>query len=327
MSLDVLAALIAAVPFAGAPLVLAALGETLAERGGVINLSLDGTIILSAMVAFAAARTLGSPWLGLAAGLATGAAVAGVLMLLGQLLGASELAVGFILTLACRDLAYFLGHAQARQPGPDLGILTVPWLADIPVLGPAVFRQSPVVLGSLAAVAGVWWFLWRCRSGLVLRAVGESPVAAAARGLTVGRVRALAGLAGGALAGTAGACYSLAVKPGWGHPQGCEGAGWIALAIVIFGGWQPWRVALGAFFFAAIQASGIVLQDVLPGLSGTLFQIAPFPVMVATLLVVNLRRSLVFREAARRVPLLGRLVPGGRAGPPGAIAGALDKGI
>ena len=252
--------------------------------------------------------------------------MAGVLLLLGQVFGASELAVGFILTLFCRDLAYFLGHSQARLPGPDLGILTVPLLADIPLLGTLVFRQSPVVLGSLAAVAGVGYFLTRTRPGLVLRAVGESPVAAKARGLPVRRVRLLAGLAGGALAGAAGACYSLAVKPGWGHPQGCEGAGWIALAIVIFGGWKPSRVALGAVFFAAIQLSGLVLQDVLPGLSGTLFQVAPFPVMIMTLLVVNARRSAAFREAARRVPLLGRLVPRSAGGAPGAIAGALDKG-
>ena len=158
-------------------------------------------------------------------------------------------------------------------------MLHLPGLSDLPVLGPALFRQSPVVLLSLAAVAGVWFFLMRTRSGLLVRAVGESPAAAASRGFAVRRVQILCCLAGGALAGCAGGFYSLSVKPGWGHPQGCEGAGWIALAIVIFGGWKPTRVALGALFFAAIQVAGIALQDVLPGLSGTLFQIAPFPVM------------------------------------------------
>ncbi len=327
MSLDYLAALLTAVLFAAAPLIVAALGETLAERGGVINLSLDGTIVFAAMAAFAAARTTGDPWIGLAVGAASGAAVAAVLILFGEALGASELAVGFVLTLFCRELAYFVGHAQARQPGPDLGVLHLPGLSDIPVLGPALFRQSPVVLLSLAAVAGVWFFLARTRAGLVVRAVGESPVAAAARGLPVRRVRVLCCLAGGALAGVAGGFYALSVKPGWGHPQGCEGAGWIALAIVIFGGWKPVRVALGALFFAAIQVAGIALQDALPGLSGTLFQIAPFPVMIATLLVVNLRRSAAFREAARRVPVLGRLMPRSSGGAPGAIAGALDRGF
>ncbi|OLN25867.1 Nucleoside ABC transporter, permease protein 2 [Desulfovibrio sp. DV] len=327
MSFEYLTALIAAVLFAAAPLILAALGETISERAGVINLSLDGTVLFAAMAAFAAARATNDPWLGLAAGGLAGAGIAAILGLFGLILGASELAVGFVLTLFCRELAYFMGHAQARQPGPDLGALNLPGLSDIPLIGPALFRQSPVVLLSLVAVGLVWLFLMRTRAGLVVRAVGESPLAATARGIAVTRVQFLCCLAGGALAGLAGGLYSLSVKPGWGHPQGCEGAGWIALAIVIFGGWKPVRVALGALFFAAIQVAGIALQDVLPGLSGTLFQIAPFPVMILTLLVVNLRRSAAFREAARRVPVLGRLVPRTAGGAPGAIVGALDKGF
>ena len=327
MSFEYLTALIAAVLFAAAPLILAALGETISERAGVINLSLDGTVLFAAMAAFAAARATNDPWLGLAAGGLAGAGIAAILGLFGLILGASELAVGFVLTLFCRELAYFMGHAQARQPGPDLGALNLPGLSDIPLIGPALFRQSPVVLVSLVAVGLVWLFLMRTRAGLVVRAVGESPLAATARGIAVTRVQFLCCLAGGALAGLAGGLYSLSVKPGWGHPQGCEGAGWIALAIVIFGGWKPVRVALGALFFAAIQVAGIALQDVLPGLSGTLFQIAPFPVMILTLLVVNLRRSAAFREAARRVPILGRLVPRTAGGAPGAIVGALDKGF
>lgn len=327
MSLEYLTALIAAVLFAAAPLILAALGETISERAGVINLSLDGTVLFAAMAAFAVARATDNPWLGLAAGGLAGAGIAAVLGVFGLILGASELAVGFVLTLFCRELAYFMGHGQARQPGPDLGALNIPGLSDIPLIGPAIFRQSPVVLLSLLAVGLVWFFLMRTRAGLVVRAVGESPLAAAARGLAVTRTQFLCCLAGGALGGLAGGLYSLSVKPGWGHPQGCEGAGWIALAIVIFGGWKPVRVALGALFFAAIQVAGIALQDVLPGLSGTLFQIAPFPVMILTLLVVNLRRSAAFREAARRVPLLGRLVPRTAGGAPRAIVGALDKGF
>lgn len=320
-------ALFAAVLFSAAPLMLAALGETISERGGIINLSMDGTVLFAAMAAFAVARLSGNPWLGLAAGAGAGGLVALVLAVFGLVLGASELAVGFVLTLFCRELAYFVGHGVARQAGPDLGSLHVPGLVDIPFLGPAVFGQSPVVLLSLVMVGVVWFFLMRTRPGLVLRAVGESPKAAASRGVAVKKVQFLCCVTGGLLAGCAGAAYSLAVKPGWGHPQGCEGAGWIALAIVIFGGWKPARVALGALFFAAIQVAGIALQDALPGLSGALFQIAPFPVMILTLLVVNLRRSAAFREAARRVPLLGHLMPRSAGGAPGAIVGALDRGF
>ncbi|EFL52648.1 inner-membrane translocator [Solidesulfovibrio fructosivorans JJ]] len=327
MSFGYMEALFASVLFAAAPLILAALGETVAERAGVINLSLDGTLLFAAMAAFTVARISGNAWLGLAAGAGAGAAVAAVLILFGQTLRVSELAVGFVLTLFCRELAYFLGHTQARRPGPNLGVLDIPGLADLPFLGKGVFHQSPVVLLSLLAVAGVWFFLLRTKAGLLVRAVGESPEAAKARGFSVARVRFWCCLAGGAMAGCAGGFYSLAVKPGWGHPQGCEGAGWIALAIVIFGGWKPVRVAFGAVFFAAIQVAGIALQDALPGLSGTLFQIAPFPVMILTLLVVNLRRSAAFREAARRVPILGRLMPRSAGGAPGAIVGALDRGF
>ena len=165
MTLDYLTALIAAVLFAAAPLILAALGETISERAGVINLSLDGTVLFAAMAAFAVARATNNPWLGLAAGGLAGAGIAAVLGVFGLILGASELAVGFVLTLFCRELAYFMGHGQARQPGPDLGALNLPGLSDIPLIGPAIFRQSPVVLLSLIAVGLVWFFLMRTRAG------------------------------------------------------------------------------------------------------------------------------------------------------------------
>ncbi len=240
---------IAAVLIAGAPLVLATLGETLTEKAGIINLSLDGSILLSAMAAFAVATTTGSPWLGVLGGMGVGAAVAGVLGLIGIYLGQSQLAVGFVLTLLCRDLAYFLGHDFSRQPGPDLGLWTIPGIKGTPFIGSIFGATSPVVYMGLAAIFLCWWWMFRTEGGIRLRAVGESPRAAFGRGIRVRLVRFYYCLAGGALVGLAGAAYSLAVKPGWGRPQGCEGAGWIALAIVIFGGLasgtgRPGRVLL-----------------------------------------------------------------------------------
>ncbi len=323
--MDVLAATLAAVLFAGAPLALAALGETLSERAGVINLSVDGTILFSAMTAFVVAQGTANAWTGMLGGALAGAFVAGVLALVGLWLRAPILAVGFILTLLCRDLAYFLGHAHARQPGPDLGVWTIPVVSDIPFLGTVIGRQSPVVFLSIVAMVAASLFLRRTRAGLHLRAAGESPKAAFARGIPVERLKVLYCLVGGAFSGLAGAAYSLGVKPGWGHPQGAEGAGWIALAIVIFGGWRPSRVVLGAYFFALIQVMGIHLQDFLPGLSSTLFQIAPFPVMILTLLFINIRRSGRFRDAVQQIPLLGRLAGKPPVGAPGALAGVLDQ--
>ncbi len=297
---------LAGILLAGAPLVLATLGETITEKAGVINLSLDGTMLLAAMAAFAVAATTGSPWLGAAGGMAVGAGVALILGLTNIYLGQSQLAVGFILTLLARDLAYFLGHSFSRQPGPNLGYWGIPGLGDAPILGALFGRQSPVVAISLAVIFLCWWWMYRTNAGMRLRAVGESPRAAFGRGIRVRLSRLYACLVGGALVGLAGATYSLAVKPGWGRPQGCEGAGWIALAIVIFGGWHPVRAAIGAYFFAALQVSGIYLQDIFPSIPAQVFQVAPFPMMIVTLLAVNLGRMSFVQDLLRRYPFLKR---------------------
>jgi simple sugar transport system permease protein len=304
MLMQEFALILAGILLAGSPLVLATLGETITEKAGVINLSLDGTMLLAAMASFAVAATTGSPWTGALAGMLVGAAVALVLGLTNIYLGQSQLAVGFILTLLARDLAYFLGHAFSRQPGPTLGLWGIPGLSETPVLDALLGRQSPVVTVSLAAIGLCWWWMYATNAGMRLRAVGESPRAAFGRGTRVRLTRLWACLAGGAMVGLAGAAYSLAVKPGWGRPQGCEGAGWIALAIVIFGGWHPVRAAIGAYFFAALQVSGIYLQDAFPSIPAQVFQVAPFPMMIVTLLAVNLGRMNFMQDLMRRYPFL-----------------------
>lgn len=303
----------------GTPLVLAVLGETLTERAGVINLSLDGTILLAAMTAFAAASLTGSPWYGLVAGALVGVATASVLALVGLVLGRSQLATGFILTLLCRDLAYFLGHPYARKPGPEFHPWNIPFLEDIPVLGPLLGHHTPVVYISLIMIFVCWWWLFHTHSGLKLRAVGEAPRAAFGRGLKVMRLKILYTLVGGAMVGLAGAAFSMAIKPGWGRPQGAEGAGWIALAIVIFGGWHPVYVALGAYFFAMLQVLGIHLQDLLPGVPATVFQVAPFPIMILTLLLVNLGQANWVQDFASRYPGLKGLLNRWRFSAPAAL--------
>ena len=320
---------VAAVLMAGAPLVLATLGETLTEKAGIINLSLDGAILLAAMASFAVAATTGNPWLGVLGGMGVGAAVAGVLGLIGIYLGQSQLAIGFILTLLCRDLAYFLGHNFSRQPGPDLGLWTIPGLEGVPFLGSALAHASPVVYMGLAAILLCWWWMYRTEGGMRLRAVGESPRAAFGRGIRVRLVRFYYCLAGGALVGLAGAAYSLAVKPGWGRPQGCEGAGWIALAIVIFGGWHPVRAALGAFFFAGLQVSGIYLQEIFPSIPAPVFQVAPFPMMILTLLAVNMGRMGWVQDVIRSHPLLAKLSGAWSIDAPAALGQDFDpkKGL
>lgn len=323
------ALIVTGILLAGSPLVLATLGETITEKAGVINLSLDGTMLLAAMLSFALAAQTGNPWVGALGGMAAGAGTAMILGLTSIYLGQSQLAVGFILTLLTRDLAYFLGHPFSRQPGPDLGYWGIPGLAEAPVLDTLFGQQSPVVSISFAAIALCWWWMYQTDGGMRLRAVGEAPRAAFGRGIRIRLTRLWACMLGGALVGLAGAAYSLAVKPGWGRPQGCEGAGWIALAIVIFGGWHPVRAAIGAYFFAALQVSGIYLQDAFPSVPAQVFQVAPFPMMIVTLLAVNMGRMHFVQDLARRYPLLRRFSGSWTIASPAALGQDFDpkKGL
>lgn len=317
--MEFLALTLAGIVSTGAPLVLATLGETLTERAGVINLSLDGSILLAAMAAFAVSLLSGNPWLGLGASALVGILIAALVAVLGSVLGRSQVAVGFILTLLCRDLAYFLGHPFARRLGPELPVWSLPGISAVPFLGVVFGRHSPVVYLSLVLIPFLWWWIFLTRPGLELRAAGERPQAAFARGIRVQYLRIVYTLVGGALVGLAGGAFSLAVKPGWGRPQGAEGAGWIALALVIFGGWHPIRAALGAYLFAALQVLGITLQESFPGLPAPLFQVSPFPVMILTLLLVNMGRTGWVQDLAYRYPGLRRWVSRWQATAPAAL--------
>lgn len=306
VSLSVLAAGVAAT---SAPLIFAALGETLTEKAGVINLSLDGTILLAAMTGFVMASATGSVWPGFVAAALTGMAVSLILAIIGVWLNQSQVAVGFALTFLCRDLAYFLGSPHSRQPGPQLLTAPIPGLSELPVIGPILFNHSLIVYASLLAIPLLWYFMFQSRQGLILRAVGENPEACWARGIRPRMVQTLYTVLGGALVGLAGAAYSLAIKPGWGRPQGCEGIGWIALAIVIFGGWHPLRVAVGAYIFGILQMSGILLQNIFPEIPSQIFQVAPFPLMIFTLVLIHLSRSIRGNRRSRILALLSGRPP------------------
>ena len=322
--MDILALTMAGILSAGTPLVLAVLGETITERAGVINLSLDGTILLAAMTGFAVAKVTGNPWLGLGGSALVGMATAGILAAVGLGLSRSQLAVGFVLTLLCRDLAYFLGHPFTRQPGPELEIWNLPLISQIPFIGKVIGRHSPIVYFSIILIFLTWWYFYRTQAGLKLRAVGEAPRAAFGRGIRVRRLQVIYVILGGALVGMAGGAFSLAVKLGWGRPQGCEGTGWIALAIVIFGGWDPVRAALGAYFFAFLQVIGIHLQDLWPSLPAPVFQVAPFPVMILTLLLVNLGQAEKIKDLGRRYPVLQKIMSYWSVSAPAALGREFD---
>jgi simple sugar transport system permease protein len=300
MDLD-LTIILAGVIAGSAPIVLAAIGETITERSGLINLSLDGSILLAAMAAFVVALKTGSLAAGYLAGAAAGAAVALIVALATLCLNQNQVAVGFVLTLMTRDLAYFLGNPYARVQGPQTAPMPIPGLEGLPFLGPVFFNHHVPVYMSMLLIGVCWWFIYRTAPGLKLQAVGENPKAAFARGIDPLRMQLVYAVCGGVLVGLAGATFSLSTKPGWGRPQGAEGTGWIALALVIFGGWHPAKAAAGAYLFSFLQMMGIYFQGWLPSIPSQVFQVAPFPLMIATLLLMSLaQKEFVQRWAERR---------------------------
>jgi len=280
--------LIASVLAASPPILFAVLGETITEKAGVINLSLDGSLLLTALVGFIVALHTKSVVLGFCASMAVGALIACIIAFVSLTLHQPQVATGFVLTLLSRDLAYVLGNPYAHVPGPQVSHTAVPGLYQLPVVGPILFDQNLVVYLSFLSIFLVWSYMVKTRSGLNLQGLGERPAAAFMRGVNVTVMRYVYTLVGGALVGLGGASFSLMVKPGWARPYGIEGTGWIALAIVIFGGWRPLRAALGAYFFVALQTAVNLLQSVMPNIPTQLFSTLPFPLMILTLLLVTL---------------------------------------
>lgn len=275
-----------------APVVFAAIGETITERAGITNLSINGLILLTAMAGFAASVTTGSLLLGFLVGALIGAFVSLIVAFSSIALKQSQVAVGFVLALMCRDLSYFLGNPYMGLSGPRVPSLPIPVLADIPVVGVLFFRQDILVYSSYILIAVAYIFVFKTRPGLMLQGIGEQPATAYVRGANVNRLRYLYTVIGGALVGLAGPMYSLSVKVGWkGTITGLDGIGWIALAITIFGGWNPLRAAFGAYLFVLLQWLGLVLQPSLPNIPSQVLQVAPFPLMILTLLLVNLGNS------------------------------------
>ncbi|MFZ5570039.1 MAG: ABC transporter permease [Thermodesulfobacteriota bacterium] len=287
--------LAAGVVSSATPIILAVIGETITEKAGVINLSLDGTILLSAMVSFVVASQTGNLILATIAAAMVGGSIAGGIAFFSLYGRVSQVAIGFIMALMAKDAAYFLGNAYARINGPQFGDSGIPLLRDLPFVGPVLFDHNILVYVGLLLIPFSSWLLYSTRAGLNLRAIGENPLACYARGLSPRPYQVMAAIMGGALVGISGAAFSLCFKPGWGRPQGAEGTGWIVLALVIFGGWNPIRASVGAYFFAMLQIIAIHLQTRFDQLPATIFQIAPFPLMISTLLLIQ-----VFKKGQQR---------------------------
>jgi ABC-type uncharacterized transport system permease subunit len=244
---------------AGTVLALAALGLLINEKAGIVNLGAEGMMLCAAIAGFAAVVHTGNDWIGFAAGMAAGALLAAIFGLLVIWMNTNQYATGLALSLFGAGFSAFAGIQYVQEKLPERPHFSIPLLGDIPVLGPAMFRQHPMVYVAIALVLWLVWFLDRSRSGLVLRSVGESPESAHALGYPVRRIRLLAVIAGGALCGLSGAYLSIIYTPLWVEGL-AAGRGWIALALTTFATWRPARVLLGAYLFGGVTMLQFQLQ-------------------------------------------------------------------
>ncbi len=253
------ALLIAATLNAGTVLALASLGLLINEKAGIVNLGAEGMMLCAAIAGFATVVHTGSDLLGFAAGIGAGALLALIFGALVIWLNTNQYATGLAVSLFGAGFSAFVGVGYVQEQMPERLQFEVPWLTEIPLLGPALFRQHPLVYLTVLLALALIWFLYRTRAGLVLRSVGESPESAHALGYPVRRIRLLAVVAGGALCGLSGAYLSIVYTPLWVEGM-VAGKGWIALALTTFATWRPARVLLGAYLFGGVTMLQFHLQ-------------------------------------------------------------------
>lgn len=280
------ALLVAATLNAGTVLAIAALGLLINEKAGIVNLGAEGMMLCAAIAGFATVVHTGSDWLGFAAGMGAGAVMALAFGVLAIWLNTNVYATGLALSLFGTGFSAFMGIRYVQEKLPERLSYEVPLLADIPLLGPALFRQHPMVYLTVALAIGLVWFLYRTRSGLVLRAVGESPESAHAIGYPVRRIRLAAVAAGGALCGLAGAYISIIYTPLWVEGM-VAGKGWIALALTTFATWRPARVLLGAYLFGGVTMVQFHLQGLGVEVPSQVLSMLPYLATIVVLALIS----------------------------------------
>ncbi|WP_159585801.1 ABC transporter permease [Chelativorans xinjiangense] len=276
---------------AATPLLIAAMGELVVERSGVLNLGVEGMMIMGAITGFAVALTTGSVWLGVFAAILVGAAFALIFGFLTLSLVTNQVATGLALTLFGLGLSGMLGEGFVGRPGLRLGRIDIPFLSDLPFVGRLLFGQDPLFYLSLLLTAAVAYFLFATRAGLMLRAVGDNHTSAHAQGINVVAVRYLAVMFGGACAGLAGAYLSLVYTPQWVENM-TAGRGWIALALVVFASWRPWRVVAGAYLFGGVTIGQLHAQALGVAIPSQLLSSLPYLATIAVLVIISRNRRL-----------------------------------
>jgi len=286
MNMEAISLLIAASMNAGTLLAIAALGLLINERAGIVNLGAEGMMLVAAIAGFATAVHTGNDWIAFAAGMGAGALLALVFGLLVIWLNTNQYAAGLALSLFGTGFSAFVGLRYTQEKLGPRPSFEIPGLADIPFVGPALFRQHPLVYGGILLMLFLTWFLYRSRAGLVLRAVGESPESAHALGYPVRRIRLAAVVAGGALCGLAGSYMSVIYTPLWVEGM-VAGKGWIALALTTFATWRPARVLLGAYLFGFVTMLQFHLQGQGVEVASQFLSMLPYLATIVVLVLIS----------------------------------------
>jgi simple sugar transport system permease protein len=282
--------LLASIMVASTPILLAAIGEAVVEKSGVLNLGVEGMMITGAVVGFAVGVNTNAPFVGFIAAALAGAALSMLFGFLVLYLKSNQVATGLGLTLFGLGLSSLIGKPYEGMKAPSFPKWDIPLLGDIPVLGPILFRHDPMVYISLLIIFATWFVMQRTRAGLILRGVGENHDAAHALGYKVIYVRMMAITFGGACAGLGGAYVSLVRVPQWVEGM-TAGAGWIALAIVVFASWRPWRVLLGAYLFGGINILQLNLQAAGAAIPVEILAMSPYVITILVLVLISMKGS------------------------------------
>ena len=284
------ALLVASLLVAATPIMLAAIGELIVEKAGVLNLGVEGMMIVGAICGFAVAVETSSPLLGFVAAALGGAVLSLLFVLLTQVALANQVASGLALTLFGLGFSALLGQGYVGRKPPDTPQLNIVGLSDLPGVGPILFGHDLVLYLSIFLIAAVWGALRFTRMGLILRSVGENHDAAHALGYKVVRIRIMAILFGGACAGLGGAYISLVRVPQWTEGM-TAGVGWIALALVVFASWKPWRVLLGAYLFGGITVLQLNLQAAGVAIPVEYLAMSPYLITILVLVILSTDKS------------------------------------
>ncbi len=289
--MDVWISIIISICAASTPLLIAATGELVVERSGVLNLGVEGMMVMGAVAAFSVAQLTGNPYLGAIAAIFVGALFSMLFAFLTLTLVANQVATGLALTILGLGLSGMIGEGFVGQPGIRMENIHIPVLTDLPVVGKLIFGQDLIFYISIALVFGVGWFLFKTHAGLMLRSVGDSHSSAHALGIKVIQIRYLAILFGGACAGLAGAHLSLVYVPQWVEGM-TAGRGWIALALVVFASWRPGRVLIGAYLFGAVTIGQFHVQAIGVAIPAQFLTSLPYLATIVVLVLIARNRRL-----------------------------------